>query len=50
LGNQYINILKLTEIKINAEIDTEIDSKTIIRYKKGKLRWIINEKLNIEVI
>lgn len=46
-GNQYINILKLTEIEINANINTEIDFKTT-RYKKGILKWIINEKLNIE--
>jgi len=50
-GNQYIDILKLAEIKINAEISAEISIEInfkTIRYKKGILKWIINERFNIE--
>ncbi|CAB5394267.1 unnamed protein product [Rhizophagus irregularis] len=46
-GYQYINILKLIEIEINTEMDIELNF-TRIRYKKGIIKWIINEKLNIE--
>ncbi|CAG8758629.1 6575_t:CDS:2, partial [Rhizophagus irregularis] len=44
---QHINILKLIEIEINTEMDIELNF-TRIRYKKGIIKWIINEKLNIE--
>jgi hypothetical protein len=46
-GNQYINILESAEVEINMEMDIEIGFEKI-RYKKGKLKWIINEKLNIK--
>ncbi|PKC52851.1 hypothetical protein RhiirA1_480539, partial [Rhizophagus irregularis] len=46
-GYQYINILKLIEIEINTEMDIELNF-TRIKYKKGIIKWIINEKLNIE--